>query len=143
MKADAIDILLVEDNKFDRELTLNVLQEARLVNQIKVLTDGESAVNYILSESEKNPDLILLDLNLPKIGGQEILKKIRMADQTKDIPILILTSSKEENDIIESYRWGIQGYIVKPVNFIKLANAMKNIGYYWLLIRSVPHELSP
>jgi CheY-like chemotaxis protein len=140
-----LDIILVEDNPADVELTLNALKENNLANRVKVLKDGEEAVNYIFRQGEysdcgicENPVLILLDLNLPKISGIEILKRIRSDERTKNIPVVVLTSSRLDKDRIESYHLGVNSYIVKPVEFENFAHAVAQIGYYWVILNKSP-----
>jgi two-component system, response regulator len=140
-----LDIILVEDNPADVELTLNALKENNLANRVKVLKDGEEAVNYIFRQGEysdcgicESPALILLDLNLPKISGIEILKRIRSDERTKNIPVVVLTSSRLDKDRIESYHLGVNSYIVKPVEFENFAHAVAQIGYYWVVLNKSP-----
>lgn|SRR3989338_2347309 len=140
-----VDILLVEDNANDAELTLIALQEENLANNIIWLKDGSEALDFIFAEGRyadrklnNQPKIILLDLKMPKIGGIEVLKKIRGDERTKSIPVAIMTSSKEEKDIIESYELGVNSYIVKPVDFEKFTQTVKDIGLYWLVINQPP-----
>jgi two-component system, response regulator len=141
-----IDIILVEDNPADIEMTLDALRENHLANRVKVLKDGQQAVNYIFREGEytgcgicDQPVLILLDLNLPKISGIEILKRIRSDERTKNIPVAVLTSSRSDKDRIESYNLGVNSYIVKPVEFENFAHAVAQIGYYWVALNKSPY----
>lgn len=128
-----IEILLVEDNPVDREITLGVLKKHNLANEINVVEDGEEALKYIfdIGNMQVNNDdklkMILLDLRLPKVDGLEVLQKIKSDSRTKNIPVVILTSSAEEFDIVKGYNLGISNYILKPVNFIKMLNAIKEI----------------
>lgn len=140
-----LDILLIEDNASDVELTLDALKTHNLTNRVKVLRDGEEAINYIFRqgpdknpESCKRPKLILLDLNLPKIDGLEILRRIRADQQTRAIPVVVLTSSCEDRDRIESYKLGVNSYIVKPVDFDNFTRAVAEIGFYWVLLNKAP-----
>ena len=140
-----LDILLVEDNASDVELTLDALKTHNLANRVKVLKDGEEAINYIFRQGpDKNqdgcerPKLILLDLHLPKIDGLEILRRIRAAEQTRAIPVVVLTSSCEDQDRIESYKPGVNSYIVKPVDFDNFTRAVAEIGFYWVLLNKAP-----
>lgn len=146
MMESILDIILVEDNPADVELTLDALMENNLANRVKVLRDGEEAVNYIFETGPykdcgicANPKLILLDLNLPKIDGLEILKRIRSDVRTQTIPVVILTSSIADRDRIESYKLGVNSYIVKPVGFDNFAQAVAQIGFYWVLLNKSPY----
>ena len=138
-------ILLVEDNPDDIELTLRSLKKHSIVNDVVVARDGEEALNYLFPEdvhAESNikglPVLILLDLKLPKINGFEVLKKIRADRRTKLIPVVILTSSKEEKDLYNGYDLGVNSYIRKPIDFDEFSNVIKQIGLYWLLLNESP-----
>lgn len=140
-----LDIILIEDNPVDVELTLDALNENNLVNRVKVLKDGEEAVNYIFRTGKyadcgmcDSPKLILLDLNLPKIDGLEILRRIRSNDSTATIPVVVLTSSLADKDRIESYKLGVNSYVVKPVGFDNFAQAVAEIGFYWALLNKSP-----
>ncbi len=140
-----LDIILVEDNPADIELTLDALQENNLANRVKVLKDGEEAVNYIFREGQysncgvcERPTLILLDLSLPKIEGLEVLRRIRADERTKAIPVVVLTSSAAEKDRFESYQLGVNSYIVKPVEFDVFAKAVAHIGFYWAVLNKTP-----
>ena len=142
---NTVEILLVEDNPQDLELALRALRKAKLSNRIQVARDGAEALDYIFCEGphaarqiEQGPNVILLDLKLPKIDGLEVLKKIKGDPRTKTIPVVVLTSSKEQSDVVESYRLGVNSYIVKPVNFESFAEAVKSIGLYWLLLNQPP-----
>jgi CheY-like chemotaxis protein len=136
-----IEILLIEDSKEDAEMTLRAIKKINVINNVKVITDGEEAINFIYGKGEYegrnlpiNPKLILLDLKLPKIDGLEILGILKSDNDKKTIPIVVLTSSNEENDIVESYRLGVNSYIVKPVESDNFMKAIQNIGLYWLLL---------
>jgi two-component system, response regulator len=140
-----LDIILVEDNPADVELTLDALRENHIANRVKVLRDGEEAINYIFRRGEhsdcgicERPALVLLDLNLPKIGGIDILKRIRSDERTKKIPVVVLTSSRLDQDRIESYDLGVNSYIVKPVEFENFTHAVAQIGYYWAVLNKPP-----
>lgn len=135
------EILYVEDNPNDIELTLRTFRKRNLANNIRIIKDGEEAIEYIFATgeySERNvydkPRLILLDINLPKISGLEILKALKSDQRTKSIPVVILTSSREESDMIESYEYGVNSYVVKPVNFDNFSKAVSSLGLYWLLL---------
>jgi len=140
-----LDILLVEDNPADAELTLYALKENNLANRVKVLHDGEEAIDYIFETGPyrdcgmcKTPKLILLDLNLPKINGLEILRRIRADEERKTIPVVVLTSSRGDKERIESYKLGVNSYIVKPVGFDNFSQAVAEIGLYWVLLNKSP-----
>ena len=140
-----VEILLVEDNPSDAELALRALKKNNLANNVIRVCDGEEALDFIFArgpfKSEKQlnlPKLILLDLKLPKIDGLEFLKIIKDDPITKLIPVVVLTSSVEESDMIESYRLGVNSYIVKPVDFDKFIESVRNVGFYWLLLNKQP-----
>ncbi|MRT94298.1 response regulator [Ancylomarina sp. 16SWW S1-10-2] len=135
------DILYIEDNPNDIELTLRALRKHNVANSIQVIKDGEEALEYTFAtgryvERDKNerPKIILLDLKLPKVGGLEILKKLKSEEQTQNIPVVVLTSSSEEQDILESYNYGVNSYVVKPIKFENFSEAVSTLGLYWLLI---------
>jgi CheY-like chemotaxis protein len=140
-----VEILLVEDNPNDAELAMRALQKNNLANNVIRVCDGAEALDYIFSrglfKSDKPlniPKLILLDLKLPKVDGLELIKIIKTNPVTKLIPVVVLTSSNEESDMIESYRLGVNSYIVKPVDFDKFIDSVKDIGFYWLLLNQQP-----
>jgi CheY-like chemotaxis protein len=140
-----VEILLVEDNPNDAELALRALKKNNLANNVIRVCDGEEALDFIFARGQYKsreklniPKLILLDLKLPKIDGLELLKIIKADQVTKLIPVVVLTSSKEEKDMIESYRLGVNSYIVKPVDFDKFIDSVKNVGFYWLLLNQQP-----
>jgi CheY-like chemotaxis protein len=140
-----IEILLVEDNPNDAELAIRALKKSNLANNVIRVCDGEEALDYIFARNAFKfqdrlniPRLILLDLKLPKIDGLEVLKVIKADHVTKLIPVVVLTSSCEENDLVESYRLGVNSYIVKPVDFDKFIDSVRNIGLYWLLQNQQP-----
>ncbi len=137
-----VNILLVEDNPDDIELTLRTFTKHNLANDIVVARDGEEALGIIFQEKVKNnvfkPDLILLDLKLPKVNGLEVLERIKKDPEKKLIPTIILTSSKEESDLVESYRLGANSYIRKPVDFEKFSEVVIQLGLYWLLLNETP-----
>jgi two-component system, response regulator len=142
-----VEILLVEDNPNDAELALRALKKHNLANHVAVVTDGEEALDFVFARGryvqrniENGPRVILLDLKLPKVDGLEVLKMIKSDPRTKIIPVIVLTSSKEEKDIIESYKLGVNSYILKPVDFDKFVDAVKDIGYYWLLLNQSPRK---
>ncbi len=137
----SVEILLVEDNPDDIELTLNALRSYNLANNVQVLRDGAEALDYMFGHGvydgrdvNERPKVILLDLKLPKVDGLGVLRKIKQDARTQLIPVVILTSSKEEQDIVESYQLGVNSYICKPVDFEQFIGAIHQIGYYWLLL---------
>jgi DNA-binding response OmpR family regulator len=144
MKIELKRILLVEDNEDDLELTTDALRKHNLANELEIVRDGAEALDYIFcngkwkTRKNGNPAVILLDIKLPKISGLEVLKKIRETDQTKMIPVVILTSSSEEQDIIEGYRLGTNAYVVKPVVFNEFIEAVKLVGAFWGIINKPP-----
>lgn len=140
-----IEILLVEDSLEDIELTQRALRNANLGNHIQVARDGAEALDFIFCEGihsgrsiEDTPKLILLDLKLPKVDGLEVLERIKGDTRTKHIPVVILTSSKEQVDVVKSYQLGVNSYIVKPVNFESFTTAVQELGMYWLLLNQPP-----
>jgi two-component system, response regulator len=145
MTDQEVEILLVEDNASDAELTLRALKKHRMVNQVQVVTDGEDALDFIFGRGsftgrkvENAPKVILLDLKLPKVDGMEVLRVIKSDPRTKIIPVVVLTSSHEESDIVESYQLGVNSYIVKPVDYDKFMTSIDQLGFYWLLLNQKP-----
>lgn len=143
-----VEILLVEDNLEDLELALRALRKANLTNLIHVARDGAEALEFIFCEGphvsrriEDCPKVILLDLKLPKVDGLEVLKRLKSDLRTRAIPVVVLTSSKEQNDVVSSYHLGVNSYIVKPVNFESFAAAVQQLGMYWLLLNQPPKLL--
>lgn len=144
MKTDN-DILLIDDDDADVELTLHVLRENKLVNRIQVLRDGEEALDYLFGPGRESrraegqlPKLILLDLKLPKVDGIEVLRRIKSDPETKLMPVVILTSSNEERDVIRGYDLGVNSYIRKPVDFNQFREMVRQVGLYWLLTNQPP-----
>ncbi len=141
----AIKILLIEDNEKDIELTLHALRSENLGNEIHVARDGEEALE-ILADCEAElasnqvllPKLILLDLKLPKVDGMQVLRQIKSSPVTRFIPVVVLTSSREDQDIVESYRLGVNSYLQKPVNFEQFRKMVKQLGLYWLVVNRLP-----
>lgn len=134
-------ILLVEDDPDHEALAIRALKKANVANEVKVARDGEEALEFmkaVVEGRERRPQLVLLDLKLPKVEGLDVLRAIRASDKTALLPVVILTSSDEERDIIASYRLGVNSYIRKPVNFTEFAEATKQLGMYWLLLNQCP-----
>lgn len=135
---------MIEDNPDDVELALHALKKNNILNPIETVRDGQEALDYLFhagkyAESRhNNPTLILLDLKLPKVDGIEVLKKIKMTESHKKIPVVVLTSSKEEKDLVESYKLGVNSYIRKPIDFDQFVETVRYIGYYWLLLNEGP-----
>ncbi|MDP3072403.1 MAG: response regulator [Opitutaceae bacterium] len=144
-ETNAVEVLLVEDNPQDLELTLRALKKAKISNRIAIARDGAEALEFIFCEGaqagrkiEDSPKMILLDLKLPKVDGLEVLKRLKGDPRTRMIPVVVLTSSKEQRDVVESYQLGVNSYIVKPVDFAGFAEAVKDLGLYWLLLNQPP-----
>jgi CheY-like chemotaxis protein len=144
-EANAVEILLVEDNPQDLELALRALRKGNLTTQIQVVRDGAEAMEFIFCEGAhasrrigNGPKVILLDLKLPKVDGLEVLRRIKSDPRTNTIPVVVLTSSKENSDLVQSYQLGVNSYIVKPVNFERFAAAVQELGMYWLLLNEPP-----
>lgn len=136
---DVVEILLIEDNPDDAELTIRALKKYNLANNLLHVHDGEEALNYLFSNTMTSiPKLVLLDLKMPKIDGIEVLRKLKGDDARRIIPVVVLTSSREERDVIESYKLGVNAYIVKPVDFDKFTKAIAEIGFFWLLLNEPP-----
>lgn len=140
-ESKAAFILLVEDNADDEKLTLRALRQSEIPNETVVARDGEEACGYLFpngDERKRLPDLVLLDLKLPKVGGLEILQRMRREDRTKSVPIVVLTSSDEERDIMMSYNLGANSYIRKPVDYAQFIDTIKLLGKYWLTANRGP-----
>ena len=136
---DNPDVLLVEDNPDDVELTLRALKRARVVNPVHVARDGAEALELLLGEGGRlRPRVILLDLKLPRVNGLEVLERIRADERTRALPVVVLTSSREEPDIRRAYELGANSYIVKPVEFEKFVSAVGEVGLYWLVLNQPP-----
>jgi len=138
-------ILLVEDNPDDRDLTLLAFKEANILNQVTTCTDGEEALDFLFAtgahagrDTRVMPQVILLDLKLPKVDGLEVLKRLRADHRTKLLPVVILTTSREEKDLVASYRLGANSYVRKPVDFLKFIEASRQLGLYWLVLNEAP-----
>ena len=133
-----VEILLVEDNANDAELTLRALKQRNLANQVQVCCDGAEALDFFSGGAGPLPKVVLLDLKLPKVDGLEVLRRLKQDTRTKSIPIVVLTSSSEEPDIERAYALGANSYIVKPVDFEAFARAVSDVGLYWLLLNHPP-----
>jgi two-component system, response regulator len=139
-----INILLVEDNPDDVELTLHALKKNKIANPVKIVRDGQEALDYLYHKGKYEsmaydlPNVILLDLKLPKVDGIEVLQRIKSDRRTKLIPVVVLTSSKEESDLLRSYDLGVNSYIRKPVDFDQFVETVRQIGFYWMLINEQP-----
>jgi CheY-like chemotaxis protein len=137
-------ILLVEDDPKDTELTMTALEEYNLSNEVVVATDGEEALDYLYCRGKfqrrgaENPAVLLLDLKLPKVNGLEVLETIKSDENLRMIPVVVLTSSREERDMVASYKLGVNGYVVKPVDFHEFVNAIKELGVFWAIINEPP-----
>jgi len=145
MSSAAVDILLVEDNPNDVELTLHALRKYHLANSIHVVRDGAEALDFLFATGayagrnvEDFPKVVLLDLKLPKVDGLEVVRRVKGDPRTRKIPIVILTSSREERDLAEGYHLGANSYIVKPVDFDQFTEAVRQLGLYWLLLNQPP-----
>ncbi len=140
-----VEILLVEDNPHDAELTLRALKARNLANQVFIARDGAEALEFFFGDSAHPlrqfgvaPKVVLLDLKLPKVDGLEVLRRLRADEQTRMLPVVVLTSSREEPDIATAYRLGANSYIVKPVDFEAFARAVSDVGFYWVLLNEAP-----
>ena len=137
-------ILIVEDDPKDVELSLTALEEYNLANEVVVTRDGEEALDYLYcrgnfaARTNDNPAVLLLDLKLPKVDGLEVLQQIKSDDKLKMIPVVVLTSSREERDMVASYKLGVNAYVVKPVDFHEFVNAIKELGIFWAVINEPP-----
>jgi DNA-binding response OmpR family regulator len=131
-------IALVEDNPDDEVLTMRALKKHGIANDIVVLRDGVEALAFLLAPDQPLPHLVLLDLNLPRVNGLEVLKQLRSEKRTQLLPVVILTSSNEERDVIEGYRLGANSYVRKPVDFVQFSDAVRQLGLYWLVLNQMP-----
>lgn len=142
---NGVEILLIEDNPNDQELTMRALKKRNIANKVKIVSDGEEALQYLFGDGKYAgrdisaiPKVVLLDLKLPKVSGIEVLKRIKSDPRTKMIPVVVLTSSGEERDRLQSYELGVNSYIIKPVDFDKFVDAVSELGFYWLLLNEPP-----
>ncbi|WP_428236484.1 response regulator [Gracilimonas sp.] len=147
MAERSVEILLVEDNKRDADLTLRALKKKKLSNKVVWVKDGEEALEYLFAKGRyadrsitDKPKVVLLDLKMPKVDGLEVLKEIRNNSVTEKLPVVIMTSSKEEQDIVQSYEYGVNSYIVKPVDFKKFMESVADVGFYWLLLNQPTND---
>jgi len=146
MNADEVEILLVEDSPSDAELTLRALKKHKLTNRLVHVKDGAEALDFVFGTgaytgrfTEKKPRAILLHLKLPKVDGFEVLRRLKADEKTRTIPVIVLTSSTEERDMVQSYKLGVNSYITKPVDFNKFVEAVSELGLYWLLLNKTPN----
>jgi two-component system response regulator len=149
MNSATLEILLVEDNQDDMDLALHVLRREKVANRISVARDGEEALDFLFCRGvfaerpfEGPPKLVLLDLKLPKVDGMEVLRQVKSDPRTKNIPVVIMTSSKEERDLVKGYNLGANSYIQKPVDFDKFRETIKSVGLYWLVINQPIPEIT-
>jgi CheY-like chemotaxis protein len=145
MTQNMVEILLVEDDPNDLTLALHALKRHNFANHIQVVRDGAEALEFIFCEGpyserkmENGPKVILLDLKLPKVDGMEVLRRVKSDPRTRTIPVVVLTSSREDRDVIESYQLGVNSYIVKPVDFDQFTESMRHLGLYWVLLNQPP-----
>jgi CheY-like chemotaxis protein len=145
MNPQEVEILLVEDNPDDLELALHALKKGNLANKIDVARDGEEALDYLFCRGnyekrsfEAPPRVVLLDLKLPKVDGLEVLRALKNDPRTKSIPVVVMTSSKEQRDLVEGYKLGVNSYIQKPVDFTEFREIIGKLGFYWLVINQAP-----
>lgn len=138
---NAVEILLVEDNQHDAELTLRALRKNNLANNVIVVRDGAEALDFFFCRGNfenrdilRSPKVVLLALNLPKVSGLEVLKAVKADSRTSHIPIVVITASREEPDIVEAYKMGANSYVIKPLEFDQFINAMSSLGLYWILV---------
>jgi CheY-like chemotaxis protein len=140
-----VEVLLVEDNPNDAELTMRALKKRNLANKLFHVKDGAEAIDFVFAQGaylnrrvENGPKVVLLDLKLPKVDGIEVLRRIKSDDRTKKIPVVVMSSSREDSDLATCYDLGVNGYVVKPVEFEDFARAVSELGFYWLLLNETP-----
>jgi CheY-like chemotaxis protein len=144
---EPVEILLVEDNPQDAEITLRALRRAKFANHVQWLKDGEEALAFLFSEGayqdqpRPRPRVMLLDIKMPKVDGIEVLKRLKADSRTRSIPVVMLTSSKEETDLVRSYALGVNSYLVKPVDFLRFSEEVTRVGYYWVAMNQMPGDL--
>jgi len=145
MSLSPVDILLVEDNPDDLDLTLYALQRNNLANAVHIARDGEEALDFVFCRGKHHdrrfdepPKVVLLDLKLPKVDGLEVLRAMKTDKRTKAVPVVVMTSSKEQRDMVEGYQLGVNSYIQKPVDFDEFRNLIKQLGFYWLVVNQPP-----
>ena len=143
--AKDVELLLIEDNPTDAELTLRALKKNNLANSVLHLKDGAEALEYLFAQGpyagrriENGPRVVLLDLKLPRVDGLEVLRRLKADERTRTLPVVVLSSSKEEQDIVRSYELGVNSYIIKPVDFEKFVSAVSELGLYWVLLNQPP-----
>lgn len=148
MDTGEVEILLVEDSPRDAELTIRALRERKLANKLFHVKDGAEALDFVFGtgkfagrEVQKQPKVILLDLKLPKVDGLEVLRRVKSDERTKVVPVIVITSSTEERDVVESYKLGVNSYINKPIAFDKFVDAVSEVGLYWLLLNRPPRQI--
>jgi two-component system, response regulator len=147
MTENLVEILLVEDNPNDVALALHAFKKSNLTNRIQIVRDGAEALEFLFREGQfegrtnGTPKVVLLDLKLPKVDGLEVLQRLRANPATKQLPVVALTSSREERDIVESYNLGVNSYIVKPVDFEQFTEVVRQLGFYWALLNQPPVEV--
>ena len=144
---DAVEILLVEDNPSDIKLAMHAFQKSNIANHVKVLRDGAEALEYIFCtdryadrKGHGQPKVILLDLKLPFVDGFEVLRRIKSDPETRAIPVVVMTSSSEDRDMVESYQLGVNGFVQKPVDFEQFTSAIRQLGMFWLLVDKIPYR---
>ena len=135
---NAAEILLVEDNPNDAELAIRALKKNNLANNLVHLEDGQEALDYLYNETNEMPKLILMDVKMPRVDGIEVLRRLKSDEKKKIIPVVLLTSSKEDKDIIEAYNLGVNAYIVKPVDFDQFVKAVAQLGFFWMILNQPP-----